>query len=86
MANPDQNDSLDNGALLIGTLLGLLVGTLIAIFKAPQSGLMTRQKIEHNLREKLESVVPADPVAESMAEGKSAALRRQVELGLKSGD
>jgi hypothetical protein len=34
-----------------------------------------------NLRAGIEAIVPTDPVAESMAEGKAAARRRLGELG-----
>jgi len=74
---------IDAGAMLIGFLLGLVIGALAALFKVPQSGDATRQNLGQNLRTRLESVAPGDPIAESMAEGKAAARRRQEELGLK---
>lgn len=81
---PENNPQpLDNGLLIGGFVVGLLVGSVTALF----SGLgKTRQQIvekSETLRDKLESVIPADPVAESLAEGKAAAHRRRVELGLE---
>lgn len=82
MDNNNQPD-LDSGVLLFGFVFGLLAGGLIALFRAPGRNL--RQQITgagEGIRGKLESIVPADPVAESLAEGKAAARRRQIELGL----
>ena len=78
-------ERLDAGALLAGTLFGLLVGGLVALLRVRRSGPETRRQLVEagqELREQLEeAVVPTDPVAESMAEGKAAARRRRVELG-----
>lgn len=83
--NETQND-LDAGALVWGVILGLIVGGVAALFGVPRSGTATRQQISEtgqNLRDKVEtSLKPADPVAESLAEGKAAARRRRAELGL----
>lgn len=82
MSQNDQLD-LDSGLLVFGFTFGLLAGGLVALFRAPGRGL--RQQITgagENIRGKLESIVPADPIAESLAEGKAAARRRQIELGL----
>ena len=80
------DDRLDSGALLVGLLMGLLAGGLIALFRAPRKGSVTRRQIVgagHDLRQHLEeAVTPLDPIAESMAEGKAAAQRRRAELGL----
>jgi gas vesicle protein len=79
------NDGLDSGLLLIGFILGLIVGGITALFKAPRSGGEIRQQISENIensRSKLESVVTTDPLAESLEEGKAAARRRRSELGL----
>jgi gas vesicle protein len=74
--------------LIFGILAGLLVGGLATLFNAPNSGIAFRRQIAgsvaatgHSLRANLESVVPTDPVAESMAQGKAAARRRLAELG-----
>ncbi len=78
---------LDSGTLIGGFLIGLLVGGIAALFKAPRSGLHVRQQIAQageQVRDKLEFAVPADPIAESLAEGKATARRRRNELGLNS--
>lgn len=79
---------LDSGMLIFGILAGLLVGGLATLFNAPTSGLALRRQLADsvsetgkNLRSNLEAVVPTDPVAESMAQGKAAARRRLAELG-----
>lgn len=82
------NSELDNGLLIFGLLLGLAVGGLVTLFKAPKTGSALRRQLTNsvadagqNLRDGIEAVVPTDPVAESMAEGKAAARRRLAELG-----
>lgn len=82
------SSELDNGLLVFGLLFGVLVGGLVTLFKAPKTGAALRRQLSssvtdagQNLREGIESVVPTDPVAESMAEGKAAARRRLAELG-----
>jgi gas vesicle protein len=82
--NHDSDNSLDSGLLIAGFALGMLVGGIAALFKAPKSGEIRGQLAEtgENLRNKIQSAVPADPIAESLAEGKAAARRRQAELGL----
>lgn len=83
--NPVNNDApLDSGILVSGFVLGLLFGAVLALFKTPNRSLIRQQLNEtgENLRQKLESVVPSDPIAESLAEGKAAARRRRTELGL----
>lgn len=81
------NDGLDNGLLIWGFVLGLMSGSIIALFKAPNRARLRQQLTEtgENLRNKVEAAVPADPIAESLAEGKAAARRRQAELGLGGG-
>ena len=89
MAEPDTTaaQSLDEGALIWGLIMGLLTGILVTLFKSPYTGLATRRKLAQNLREKIETaVVPPDPVNESLNEGKAAARRRLAELGRKSPD
>lgn len=85
--NPDGRD-LDNGMLIFGIVAGLLFGGLVTLFNAPRSGMALRRRIAgavgetgHSLRANVESLVPTDPVAASMAEGKAAARRRLAELG-----
>lgn len=82
----NRHEGVDGGALTFGFLLGLVLGGLIVLFRAPRSGVETRRQISvtgQELREQIEeAVTPADPLAESLAEGKAAARRRRVELGL----
>lgn len=79
---------LDSGLLIFGIVAGLLVGGLVTLFNAPASGIAFRRRIAgtlgatgNSLRANVESLVPTDPVAASMAEGKAAARRRLAELG-----
>jgi gas vesicle protein len=76
--------------LAFGFLFGALAGGVLALFGVPRSGRETRQQIRQSvsgtgdaLREGLDSIVPGDSVAESIAEGKAAAARRRSELGLE---
>jgi gas vesicle protein len=74
------------GWVVTGFVVGLIIAATIMLFRAPQSGRMTRRQITasgDSLRDKLEAAVPSDPIAESMAEGKAAAQRRRAELGLR---
>ncbi len=84
----NSDSELDSGLLIFGLLLGLAVGGLVTLFKAPTSGRALRRQMSdsvtdagQNLRAGIEAVVPTDPVAESLAEGKAAARRRLAELG-----
>lgn len=85
-ANNRNDNALNMGALIWGFLMGLVIGGAAALFRTPRSGNEMRQLLaesEQNVRQKIEAaVIPADPVAESMAEGKAAARRRRAELGL----
>lgn len=74
----------DNGMIVFGIILGVVVGGLIALFKSPTSGILLNRQIGvpgQGVRSTLSAVIPRDPVAESMAEGKAAARRRMTELG-----
>ena len=85
MSNSQEN-SLDSGLLVAGFVIGLIVGGIGALFRTPRSGNDVRQQLVESgdsIRDKLESVIVSDPVAESMAEGKAAARRRRLELGFK---
>ena len=83
-SNP--NEGLDSGALAFGFILGAIIGGLLALFRTPQVGFLRSPQLAESgqaLLEKIESTLkPADPIAESIAEGKEAARRRRVELGL----
>lgn len=79
---------LDGGLFLWGTLFGLLAGGIVTLLTAPKSGASFRRQLRgsveqttNTLRERAESIVPTDPVEESLAEGKAAARRRRAELG-----
>jgi gas vesicle protein len=84
-----KQETINSSALVWGLLLGMIVGGVVALFKVPVSGKVMRQQISdsvtatgQNLRSTVESVVPSDPVAESLAAGKEAARRRRAEFGL----
>jgi hypothetical protein len=64
--------------------MGLLFGGLITLFRVPKRGSIRWQPTEANksLTPKPEGISPIDPNAESLAEGKAAARRRRVELGM----
>ncbi len=76
---------LDGGVVIFGMIVGVIIGGLLTLFKAPASGRAFRRQIVsetgQNLRTTIEAIVPSDPLAESMAEGKAAARRRLAELG-----
>lgn len=88
MTQQSDPQGLDSGALLWGFIIGLVIGGLVALFRVPQSGVQTRQQINETsqiVRDKVEAtIIPSDPIAESIAEGKEAARRRRVELGLEA--
>lgn len=81
-----KTEPLDAGALLLGTLIGMVAGSIAALFLTPRSGAENRRQITstgHGIRQQLEeAVTPTDPLEESIAEGKAAARRRRLELGL----
>jgi gas vesicle protein len=79
-------DSLDSGVLVSGFIVGLLIGSIFALFRAPKKGVIRQQLTEtgDNLRQRIEAAVPSDPIAESLAEGKAAARRRRAELGIQT--
>jgi gas vesicle protein len=86
--NPPNNneDALDSGVLVSGFVVGLLIGAVFALFRAPKKGVIRQQLTEtgETLRQKIEAAVPSDPIAESLAEGKAAARRRRAELGIQT--
>lgn len=86
--NPsNETEGLDSGALAWGFILGTIIGGLLALFRTPQLGFLRSPQLAESgqaIREKIESTLrPADPIAESIAEGKEAARRRRAELGLE---
>ena len=86
MSKKQPETGLHGGALVLGFVFGSVLGGLIALFLNPRSGSQTRQQLaetSNTLRVQLEeAVIPADPLTESLAEGKAAARRRRTELGL----
>ncbi|MCL4249239.1 MAG: YtxH domain-containing protein [Anaerolineae bacterium] len=75
--------------VICGGLIGLIAGAAAALWWLPKSGKRLRDEAAEavesagrELRSRAESVVPTDPIAESLAEGKAAARRRLRELGL----
>lgn len=77
------------GSFMCSGVVGLMVGLAAALWYLPASGRKLRDNIMRVLRRttrglqtQVEAVVPADPIAESIAQGKAAARRRRDELGL----
>lgn len=86
---PQKQAQIDGGGVIWGLLLGLLVGGLVALFKAPIRSRAVREPVgdlvtttRQNPHGAAETGLPSDPVAESHAQGKAAARRRRAELGL----
>lgn len=77
---------LDGGLIVVGMVIGMVTGGLVALFTAPKSGRAFREQVSETVSETGQqirsTVTPPDPVAESMAEGKAAARRRRAELGI----
>ncbi len=77
-----KTEGLDQGSVIAGLLMGLVLGAVVALFRVRRSGAETRQQLGEGLRGQLEEAITiSDPVAESIAEGKAAARRRRAELG-----
>lgn len=82
---PNEPQQIDTGTLIWGVVLGFVIGAVAMLFNAPASGRETLKSLTgqgRSLRNKLETAVPGDPVAESLAQGKEAARKRRAELGL----
>ncbi|MBL8154245.1 MAG: hypothetical protein JNM70_08685 [Anaerolineae bacterium] len=80
-----RDEGLDRGLLLGGFLFGLIAGALIGLFRGPRLNQELLQQISDSsgqIRGKLDSVIPTDPVTQSLSEGKAAARQRRAELGL----
>jgi len=97
MSQSKQNKQLDDNTVFSGFILGLLVGGLVAVFRGPRIHLdklremaaqatTTGREMTANtgkeIRSKLEAALPTDSINDSITEGKEAARRRRVELGL----
>lgn len=79
-----ENEGLDSTPLIAGFVLGLLAGVVAALFRTPSERQPIGQQISETgtlLRNKLEAITQADPISESLAEGKAAARQRRAELG-----
>ncbi|MDK3160558.1 YtxH domain-containing protein [Anaerolineae bacterium CFX9] len=81
------NNKVDTGTFIFGTLLGIVTGAALALWYAPFSGKALRGEIKARSNEAqsaiaatVNSAFPADPVAQSIEEGKAAARRRRDEL------
>ncbi len=75
---------IDRGTLLGGMALGLVVGGLVTLFTAPTGSKENRKQLDEftqQVRERVETTMPSDPIEESMAAGKAAAARRRDEMG-----
>ncbi|MBZ0277981.1 MAG: hypothetical protein K8I60_17675 [Anaerolineae bacterium] len=71
--------------LLTGFILGLLVGAAAALLRLPRAGILASGRSSADrltLRDALSPAVQVDPIAASIAEGKAAARRRRIEMGL----
>ncbi|MDX2162543.1 MAG: YtxH domain-containing protein [bacterium] len=69
----ERQHELDSGLLVWGMLYGLIIGGVTALLTLPKSGLALRRSLES----RMVLVRPADPVADSIAQGKLAAQRRR---------
>jgi hypothetical protein len=74
-----KQQKLDNSKLFFGFLSGIVVGVLVALFRAPR--IRNRHANDHSG----EIIMPdAEKFDVSMERGKHAARRRRAELGLKT--
>ncbi len=81
-----QPETNSDGMLISGFLLGLLTGGIVALFRLPRPGLLAAKRLSTegmHTRESLTVISPVDSVAASIAEGKAAARRRRIEMGLE---
>lgn len=87
--------TLDENSSFSGFQLGIVIGAIVALFKAPRirrpsstpSGNDNESSageldIRNIGRTFLNTITPSDPIEESIAEGKEAARRRRLGLGL----
>lgn len=75
---------IDRGTLLWGMALGILVGGLVTLLKSSKGSRENRDQIgavTTNMRKRVKTAMPADPIQESMAAGKAAAARRREDIG-----
>ncbi|MCU0514207.1 MAG: hypothetical protein MUE40_16750 [Anaerolineae bacterium] len=68
---------LEDAAVFRGFVLGALIGALLWWWRLPGSGPENRARLTGAGQSLRQQLVPADPVAESLAEGKALAQRRR---------
>ncbi|MFN8379050.1 MAG: YtxH domain-containing protein [Anaerolineae bacterium] len=80
----ERNFRVDGLWMAWGLVLGLLTGAGLSLWFAPRSGANFRSWVSEGVRQtattvrsRIEEVVPVDPVAQSLAEGKEAARKRR---------
>lgn len=74
------------GSLVWGFVIGAVAGGIVTLFRSTRPGLLAtkpRSLEESLLQETPKSPPPVDPVAASIAEGRAAARRRRIEMGLE---
>lgn len=89
--NPNRPEIAPGGIdglwVLRGTIWGCLLGAMIGLFVARRSGPVMRQELARTgqtLANRLEeTLVPGDPLSDSIAQGKAAARRRRSDLGIE---
>jgi gas vesicle protein len=79
-----KNDERLNGSLLLfGFMVGLVIGTAAALFRAPKNyRLPSRGENSEITPTRPQLSVSTDAISESMTAGQVAARRRRAELGL----
>jgi hypothetical protein len=78
-----------DGSLILGFVLGFLAGGVGALFRLSGPGILAVKHSPTHPSLFLETATPAtpvDPVEASIAEGRAAAHRRRVEIGLEPPD
>lgn len=72
----------NDGAVFTGFFWGVVIGGIIALLRGPRlnPNRHNMAELQQELRGRIEAVIPGDPIAESIAEGKAAARRRLTEM------
>ena len=71
---------LDSNKVFSGFQFGLLVGGLVALFRAPRISIFRRGITADSLAQLKNRVNSVDPITRSISEGKEAARRRHDEI------
>ena len=73
--------NFDGNKVFAGFRLGLFIGALVALFRAPRFPILQRIR-EASEQDKgiIEALTPPDAVSRGIAEGKEVARRRQAEI------